>query len=193
MLGKNITKEELSVLEIESFSGRVALVQTVKDAEKAVASLRKAPMVGFDTETRPAYKKGNLHRVALIQMATEDVCFLFRLNFIGLPSCLMDLLSDPGTLKIGLSLKDDFRSIGRWKKFTPAGFVDLQHIVTQYGINDLGLQKIYALLFEKRISKRQRLTNWETSVLTDAQQQYAALDAWACLKIYKRLISGIPV
>jgi ribonuclease D len=189
-VGRTITKEEISTLEIEEFQGRIVLVNTIEEAETAVKYLSSFPRLGFDTETRPAYKKGCIFGVALIQLSTEDVCFLFRLNIIGFPDCLIQLLSDPGIRKIGLSLKDDFLSMSRRKKFTPQGFVDLQTIVPQYDIKDLSLQKVYALLFEKKISKSQRLSNWESEELTGAQQKYAALDAWACLKVYEKLMEG---
>ncbi len=189
-MGRTITKEEISTLEVEEFQGRIVLVDTIDKAETAVNYLSSHSRLGFDTETRPAYKKGSVFGVALIQLATDDVCFLFRLNIIDFPESLIRLLSDPNIQKIGLSLRDDFLSMSRRKKFMPQGFVDLQTIVPQYDIKDLSLQKVYALLFEKKISKSQRLTNWESEELTEAQQKYAALDAWACLKVYEKLINA---
>ena len=161
----------------------------MSDAKKAVRYLSKFSMIGFDTETRPAYKKGSHHSVSLIQLSTEDTCFLFRVNILGFPKCLSDLLSNPKIKKVGLSLRDDFASINRRQALIPEGFIDLQKIVQEYGITDISLQKVYAILFNKKISKNQRLTNWEADVLTDSQKKYAALDAWACLKIYKKLKS----
>jgi len=186
-LGKSITKEEIARFTIEEFDGQIFEIQTLYEAEKAVEYLSTFKFIGFDTETRPSYRKGKLNRVALLQLATNDVCFLFRLNIIGFPSVLVELLSDPQIQKIGLSLNDDFRSLSRRMRFTPHNFVDLQKIVADYNIEDIGLQKIYALLFQKRISKNQRLTNWEADKLTESQKKYAALDAWACLKIYEKL------
>ena len=186
---KTIGKEELSGLKVEEFRGRVFVADTILKAEEAVDCLSSFRELGFDTETRPSYKKGCLFKVALIQLSTGDTCFLFRLNKIGFPDCLVRLLSDPGICKIGLSLRDDFLSMSRRKKFSPQGFLDLQTIVQQYGIKDQSLQKVYAILFEKRISKGQRLTNWEAEILTEAQMKYAALDAWACLKVYEKLIN----
>ena len=183
----SITKETISTLKPETFKGRITVVQTLSKAEKAVKYLSKFPMIGFDTETRPSYKKGSYYSVSLIQLSTKNTCFLFRLNIIGFPQCLADLLSNPDIKKIGLSLRDDFAAINRRQKFTPNGFVDLQKIVPEYGITDISLQKIYALLFNKKISKNQRLTNWDADVLTAPQKKYAALDAWACLKIYNEL------
>jgi ribonuclease D len=187
-LGKTITKEEISLFPVEEFTGQIYEIKTEVETEEAVDYLSKVGMLGFDTETRPSFRKGHVNGVALIQLSTDDICFLFRLNKMDFsPSTLIRLLSNPETLKIGLSLKDDFQSMRRKMKFIPEGFVDLQKIVTQYDIEDTGLQKIYALLFNKKISKNQRLTNWEAEELTEYQKKYAALDAWACLKIYKKL------
>ncbi|WP_373775940.1 3'-5' exonuclease, partial [Porphyromonas loveana] len=127
--------------------------------------------------------------VALMQIATETDCFLFRLNIINIPDELQQLLENPDTLKVGLSLHDDVTVIRRRRPLEPAGFVELQRLCPAYGIRDSSLQKVYAIIFGKRISKSQRLTNWEARKLTDAQQGYAALDAWACLRIFNHLMT----
>lgn len=186
-MGRSITKEELAGLELEEFPGKIYIVDNSATAGQAIEYLSRFDRLGFDTETRPAFRKGSVHSVALIQLATDDCCLLFRLNKIGFTPGLIDLLSNPDILKIGLSLRDDFSSMGRRMQFTPQGFVDLQKIVSRFDIKDISLQKIYALLFGKKISKSQRLSNWEADSLTEAQQKYAALDAWACLKIYEEL------
>ncbi|MBB4037127.1 ribonuclease D [Dysgonomonas hofstadii] len=183
-----ISKEQLSVLPQETFSGRIIIIQSEAEAEKACAYLEKYNAIGFDTETRPAFKKGVSHKIALMQLSTDDTCFLFRLNVIGLPDCLGNILINPAIKKIGLSLKDDFSAIHKRKPIVPSNFIELQSFVKDYGIEDNGLQRIYGILFEKRISKGQRLSNWEADTLSDAQKMYAAIDAWACLKIYKELV-----
>jgi len=186
-MGRSITKEEIAKYDIEEFPGEIFVIDNLSDANKAVEYLSKFKKIGFDTETRPAFRKGSIHGVALIQLATDDICFLFRINTMDFPLSLTNLLSNPNILKIGLSLRDDFTSMGRRMQFTPGGFIDLQKIVPDHDISDLSLQKVYALLFQKKISKSQRLSNWEAETLTEAQQKYAALDAWACLKIYEEL------
>lgn len=143
--------------------------------------------MGFDTETRPTFAKGKTHQVALIQLSTEEICYLFRLNLLGMPKELEFFLKDMSVKKIGLSLRDDFNALRKRTNIEPVNFLDLQNYVSQYGIDDASLQKIYAILFKKKISKRARLSNWESGFLTEAQQKYAALDAWACLRIYKFL------
>jgi len=183
-----ISKEEISEMPIAQFNGKIVLIDTPEDAEKAVSQLCNSNVIGFDTETRPSFKKGNPHKIALMQLATDNTCFLFRLNIIGIPDSLMNLLTNDNIKKIGLSLKDDFSVIRRTTTILPGGFIELQTFVKKYGIDDSGLQRIYAILFHQKISKRQRLTNWEAKNLTEPQLHYAALDAWACLKIYNKLI-----
>ncbi|MCC8172086.1 MAG: 3'-5' exonuclease domain-containing protein 2 [Parabacteroides sp.] len=184
---KSITKDEIATMPLEEFAGRIIVIQNEKKTEKAVAYLSTFPMVGFDTETRPSFRKGQSHKVALMQISADEECFLFRLNHIGVPLCLQHFLANENIRKIGLSLKDDFGALRKRIEIEPAGFLDLQTYVGQFGIEDASLQKIYAILFGKKISKGQRLTNWEADILSDAQKKYASLDAWACLKIYRIL------
>ncbi len=184
---KSITKDEIATMPLEEFAGRIIVIQNEKDTEKAVAYLSTFPVVGFDTETRPSFRKGQSHKVALMQISADEECFLFRLNYIGIPPCLQQFLADGNIRKIGLSLKDDFGALRKRIEIEPGGFLDLQTYVGQFGIEDASLQKIYAILFGRKISKGQRLTNWEADVLSDAQKKYASLDAWACLKIYNIL------
>lgn len=182
-----ITKEEIAGLPQEDFTGRIFVVLTEDEARRAVDYLMKFPVVGFDTETRPNFRKGQSNKVALMQISTEDTCFLFRLNRIGIPDSLESLLASGEVKKIGLSLRDDFGALRKRSAMHPSNFIDLQKIVGDYGIEVASLQKIYAILFKKKIAKGQRLTNWEADVLTEAQKRYAALDAWACLRIYNYL------
>ena len=170
------------------FPGRIFVVYTESDAEKAVAYLKDQRIVGVDTETRPSFKRGTTHKVALLQISTQDTCFLFRLNRIGMPDSLQEfLMSD--TLKIGLSLKDDFNSLRKRQDMHPdrGNWIELQEYVGKCGIEDRSLQKIYANLFGEKISKNQRLSNWEADVLSEGQKLYAATDAWACVEIYNCL------
>lgn len=187
MFSKKITKEQIALLPVEVFKKRIIVIQSLNEAEKAVSFLSHFQTVGFDTETRPSFKKGTTHKVALMQISVEDTCFLFRLNLIDMPDCLAGFLMNADIAKIGLSLKDDFNAMRRRTDLSPAGFFDLQNYVGKFGIEDVSLQKIYAIIFSKKISKGQRLTNWEADILSEAQKKYASLDAWACLKIYNFL------
>ena len=183
-----ISKKEIASLPKEQFPGRIYLIYTDAETDKAVEYLKKQTIVGVDTETRPSFKRGTVHKVALLQISTEDTCFLFRLNRIGMPTSLQEFLMND-TLKIGLSLKDDFTMLRKRKDVhaEEGNWIELQDYVGHFGIEDRSLQKIYANLFGKKISKSQRLSNWETETLTEAQMQYAATDAWACVKIYNCL------
>ncbi len=184
---QTITKEQILNLPVEEYPNRIIIIDTEDDVTKAVNYLLNFERVGFDTETRPSFKKGQNYKVALMQLATDEACFLIRLNKVGIPPVLKDFLMSTENLKIGLSLRDDFGAMRKRTNIEPGNFVDLQNFVGKYGIKEASLQKIYAILFGKKISKGQRLTNWEAETLTESQQRYAALDAWACLKIYDLL------
>ena len=170
-----------------TFSGNIVVVQSEKEAERAIEILSRNSVVGFDTETRPSFHKGIIHKVALLQISTDDVCFLFRLNMIGFLPCIIDFLSNPNIVKAGLSLKDDLSALRNRKVFKPANFLDLQNLASEMGIEDMSLQKLYANVFHMRISKSARLSNWEADVLTEAQKVYAATDAYTSLQLYKEM------
>lgn len=183
-----IDKKEINTLEPVHFTGRICIITTETEAREAVAYLNTQPLVGIDTETRPSFKKGRVNKVALLQISTPDICYLFRLNILGLPDFLEAFLQND-VLKVGLSLKDDFAMLRKRNPNDPqtGNWLELQAYVLTFGIKEQSLQKIYALLFGRKISKSQRLTNWEADVLTEAQQFYAATDAWACIHIYTYL------
>ncbi len=187
-----ISKDQISLLPTAVFPGRIIVVQTGNDVEKATSYLEKQSLIGFDTETRPTFTKGMQRIIALMQLSTEDSCFLFRLNYIDIPDSLKQILANPEIKKIGLSLKDDFSAIRKRMPLEPRNFIELQSFVKKFGIEDNSLQRIYAILFGEKISKGQRLSNWEADILSESQQKYAALDAWACLRIYKKLIHLNP-
>ena len=183
----HIEKNEVSAMPNVLFEGRIITIDTVEEAEKAAKALMNESILGIDTETRPSFRKGVQYGVSLLQLSTADTCFLFRLNRTGMPDSLVKLLEKKDTIKVGLSLHDDYQALNKRRNFKAGSFIDLQKIVGNYGIEEMGLQKVFAIIFGKRISKSQQLTNWENDVLTDKQKLYAATDAWACLEIYKKL------
>lgn len=185
-----IDKETLAELPAAPYNGPISLIDDKSQIADAIENLRKSPIIGFDTETKPSFKRGEYHDVALIQLATPTQSFLFRINCIGLPSELVDLFEDPKILKVGLSIKDDFHNLAKITEIYPQNFIDLQTFVKDYRIADASLSRIYAILFGQRICKGQRLTNWEAEELTEAQKIYAALDAFACIQIYNHLKNG---
>lgn len=183
----SITKAELAELPAAPYVGKITIVDTPEIAVTASEILRKAGTIGFDTETRPSFKRGEQHFVSLLQLSTTSESFLFRLNRIGLPDCVRELLEDETVTKIGISIHDDFLNLHKRYPLEPRGFIELQSYVKQFNIADNSLSRIYGILFDQRISKGQRLSNWEAPVLTEHQQEYAALDALACLHIYYHL------
>jgi ribonuclease D len=182
-----IEKSEISNMPVAEFKGRIITIDTADAVDKAIKALSREKIVGIDTETRPSFRKGVQHNVSLIQMSTADTCFLIRLNRTGMPNSLISFLENDEIIKVGLSLHDDNQALCKRRKFKAGGFVDLQKCVGKFGIEEMSLQKIFAIIFAQRISKSQQLTNWENDVLTDKQKLYAATDAWACLEIYNRL------
>lgn len=183
-----IDKHKVAEMPRACFKGKIIVVTTKSDADKAVDFLLGQQILGIDTETRPSFKRGRQYKVALLQVSTHDVCILFRLNSTGMTDSIIKLLEDTTVPKIGLSLHDDIMSMHRRAAFTPGNFIDLQKHVCEIGVEDLSLQKLYANFFGKKISKAQRLTNWEADILTEKQKVYAATDAWACIMLYEELM-----
>ena len=191
-----IDKEQIADLPRVLFPGRIEVIVSESAAERAVKFLMKQPLLGFDTETRPSFKKGLQYKVSLLQVCSlpprgevgGGLCFLFRLNRIDLPDCLIKLLSDRRIKKIGLSWHDDLHGLMARKQFKPGTFIDLQDMAAQMGIQDMSLQKLYANIMGQKISKGQQLSNWEADSLSEAQMQYAATDAWACIQLYNEMV-----
>lgn len=183
----NIDKNTIDRMPTEHFDGRIITISTVAEADKATKYLEQFPIIGIDTETRPNFTRDTHYEVGLLQLSTPDTCFLFRLNNIDMPDCVVKLLSDKKQIKVGLSLKDDIRALCKRRNFSFGKYIELQKKVQDIGIQDMSLQKIYANIFCKKISKSKRLTNWNAPTLTKEQKIYAATDAWACVKIYQQL------
>lgn len=181
-------KTLITALPVVEFPGRIITILTAGEAERAVDYLLTQPILGIDTETRPAFRKGKTYKVALLQVSTHDTCFLFRLNRIGVTPAIIRLLENTTVPMVGLSLSNDLLSLHHRADFKPGMFVDLQNEVGRLGIQDQSLQKLYANLFHEKISKRQRLTNWEADILSDKQKEYAAIDAWACINLYDEIM-----
>ena len=181
-------KAKIAALPRVLFNGRIVVVLTERDADKAVRYLLSQPILGVDTETRPSFKKGETHQVALLQVSSYDVCFLFRLNQLGMSPSVKRLLEDTRVPKIGLSLRDDLLSLHKLADFNAGYFIDLQDHMREIGVEDLSLQKLYANFFAQKISKREQLTNWEADILQDKQKLYAATDAWSCIMLYDELM-----
>ena len=186
-LMQSITKEEMEQLPHFVYPGKVVVIEEAEQVDAAVEEMKSSPLLGFDTETRPAFHKGEVYKVGLLQLATADTVYLFRLNKCGFPLSLRRVLSDEGIIKIGVGIRDDIRHLMMHGKYRPASFVDLQDYAARFGITDKSFSKLMAIIFGVRISKRQRVTNWDAAQLSEAQVRYAATDAWGALKMYQYL------
>ena len=181
---REISKEEIQKLEQYSYRNKTTLIDSQSKLNKLKVKLPKGEIVGFDTETRPAFKKGVYYECSLVQIALPGEVILFRLNKIGFPSILIDILSDESLHKIGIALHDDILQLKKIESFEPSSFVDLNVICPKMGFESIGAKKLSALVLGIQISKRQQVSNWEAHELSDAQIRYAATDAWICREIF---------
>ncbi|MBN2682697.1 MAG: 3'-5' exonuclease domain-containing protein 2 [Bacteroidales bacterium] len=190
---ENITTEELNNLPKGLFEGEILLVDDFNSLEIALDEIASASILGFDTETKPCFKKGesNLNKVALLQLSTPEKAWLFRLNRIGFPLELQRILADPQILKVGLAIRDDLKNLKKIHGFNPVSFVDMAEMAGEYGIKEKGLKKLAGIILGIRISKNQRLSNWELTELSEAQMRYAATDAWVCNILYRKLTNQL--
>ena len=184
---ESINDDELRKLPLLQFEGRITLIDTYDKFRRAMEDIGKPDLLGFDTETRPSFKKGRRYQVALLQLADTSRAWLFRLNMIGLPTELAALLADKSVIKTGVAIRDDLKALKALTHFEPHGFIDLQNLVADHGIKELGLKKLTAITLGYTISKSQQVSNWEAPALTEPQMLYAATDAWVCRQIYLAL------
>jgi ribonuclease D len=179
-----ITKEEMAEMPHRKFEGEIFYIDSLAAMDDFLPELRNEKILGFDTETRPSFKKGQNHQIALMQLSTSHQAFLFRLNKTGLTDSLIDILINPSIIKVGVAIRDDLAGLKKLTHFHPDGFIDLQDYVKEFGIEDNGLKKLAANILGFQISKRQQTSNWEQEVLSGAQSEYAATDAWVCYEIF---------
>jgi len=187
MFAENLTNEQVNDLPLYQFNGGIFVLDSFEKFDDFFPLLNGQKILGFDTETRPSFKKGKVNPVSLLQITTCNQAFLIRINKIGLPDEVKEILANPEIIKIGLAIKDDIKILREINDFEPAGFIDLQDYVEEFAIEAKSLKKITGIVLEKRISKSQQVTNWEKEELSEAQQVYAATDAWVCLQIYRKL------
>lgn len=182
-----ISNEEVAALSAIHFDGEIVVVDTDEALDVACRYLAEQSVLGFDTETRPSFKAGVTNKVSLLQLSTYERCYLIRLNKVKFSNKLMSILQRSDIMKIGADVAGDLRSLNKLRNFTPRGFVDLQSEVGKFGIEDKSLRKMSGIVLGQRVSKAQRLSNWEAQSFTEQQMMYAATDAWVCLKIYDKL------
>ena len=188
MFQNKISNEEVNALELGQFEGEIVMAHSKKEVQEVLDILWKEEVIGFDTETKPSFRKGIKNDVSLIQMATPEQAFLIRLNHTGVTADLKDLMSSSKITKVGIALRDDLKDLQDLATFDPAGFVELNHLVKQIGIESNGLRKLAAIILGIRVSKSAQTSNWENDVLSEKQIRYAATDAWVCIEMYRQLV-----
>ena len=187
MFEKEITKEQVNELPLQRYEGKVVVVSNAEQLNSALEELEKAPVIGFDTESKPTFHKGQYNPVAMIQMAIPGKVFLIRINMTGFTPGLQDIFADERIVKAGISIRDDMKDLQRLAIFKPANVVDLNHIAAEIGIVNIGVRSLSGIVLGIRISKGQQTSNWERETLSEGQISYAATDAWVCLEIYRKL------
>jgi ribonuclease D len=188
----NITNDEINALPLHAFDGAVNVIQDKEELHHVFREVSKHRIVGFDTETKPVFVKGQRHLVALMQIALPEKVFLVRIKFTGITQDIVDFLENDKILKAGVGVRDDIKALQTLKKFTPAGFVELADMARNAGLEVESVKKLTALLLGFRISKSAQTSNWEAERLDPKQISYAATDAWVCLNIYRKLLGDLP-
>lgn len=191
MYQNEISKEEVEAMDLIQYEGPIHVIDTPEALNEALGAISREAVLGFDTETRPSFKKGKVYPTSLIQLASLEEAWIIRVSRTGYPGALLKILSDELPMKIGLGLQDDIRRLKADFHFEPMGFLDLQHYVPAFRIDEKGLKKISGIVLKRRISKSQQVSNWDADMLSEAQLRYAATDAWICLMIYNSLRDSI--
>lgn len=192
MIRKTISKEELSELPLNHFKGEIVVIEDENQIDELVCELELHSVIGFDTETKPSFQKGRINSVSLLQLSTSEKSYLFRLNKTGLHKALIRIFESPKIAKVGVGIRDDIKALQRLVKFKQAGFIELQDFVREVGIEDTSLKKLAGLVLDFRVSKRQRLSNWESHHLIESQIIYAATDSWVAIELYLKLTARFP-
>lgn len=189
---RSITNEEINALPQRAFDGKIVLIHERDNLREAFAEIADFSEVGFDTETKPVFVRGQRHQVALMQIALPSKVFLLRIKSIGLTEEVISFLESHHIQKAGVGIRDDIKALQHLKKFEPNGFIELAEIARQAGLEVESVKKLTALLLGFRISKSAQTSNWEADRLEPKQISYAATDAWVCLEIYRRLQKARP-
>jgi ribonuclease D len=188
MIPLQISKDEINELPLGQFEGEIYLIENLEDVEEVADFLKTQSIIGFDTETKPAFRKGVVNQVSLLQLSTSSQAFLFRLNEIGFPDAIRDVLEREHIVKVGAAVNDDLKGLAKLTdSFYPNSFFDLNEELKKVGFHNVGVRNLCGMVLKIRISKSEQVSNWEATSLTEKQQRYAATDAWACLEIFQLL------
>lgn len=187
MFPSKITKEVVNDLPLIQYEGKITVIDNEDDYHVALDVLKGEPVVGFDTEKKPVFVRGQYNHVALLQMAIPDEVFIFRLNLIGMRNGLKGVFENPDIRKVGISIRDDLQDLKKMNSFEPQNIYELNDAAARLGIENQGVRNLSGIFLNGRVSKNQQTSNWESPILTDKQLTYAATDAWVCLEIYQLL------
>lgn len=188
----SISKDKINNYPLRAFEGQIFVVENKEQLAEAISYLKKQPILGFDTETKPSFKKGQVNSVALLQLSDSERAYLIRIRELGMLKDIAALLQSKKIMKVGVAIHDDIKCLQKVRKFKPTNFIELQDYVKEFGIENFGLKTLAPLLLGFRISKSQQLSNWENGELTPAQQVYAATDAWVSYELYMKLQTVEP-
>ncbi len=183
-----ISSEIINELDPINFEGNITVISNKSDVPAIYNIIKKAKRIGFDTESRPSFKKGQEFPVSIIQMSLEDNAYIFKLKQLGFCDELKDILSDENIEKIGVGVKEDIRRLKKLGDFNPANFIDLAEIAKKKGLIQCGLKALTARYLGKKLVKSSQTTNWAKNSLTCVQLTYAATDAWVCLHLLEPLL-----
>jgi len=183
---RKVPKEAINELPLRHYSGPIRLVNCSRSLEHALSCIKGETLLGFDTETRPAFRKGEFYLPSLLQLAARGEVFLFHLKTIGFPDPVRDLLADTSVIKTGVAVRDDITGLQKLNPFQPGSFIDLGEVARQKNIPTRGLRTIAANFLSFRLSKGAQRSNWGAPELDAKQQTYAATDAWVSRKIHLR-------
>ncbi|PLX05462.1 MAG: 3'-5' exonuclease [Marinilabiliales bacterium] len=184
---ETIEKTEVNKLPLKQFEGNIRIANNTEELHKILPLIHNEKILGFDTESRPSFKKKVSYGVSLLQLSSKTETLLIRLHKTGLSSALINILEDPNIRKIGVAIKDDLSKLKKIRPFQPEGFIDLQDYAEYFSIQEKSLKKLAAIVLKVKVSKAQRLSNWETENLSYAQMKYASTDSWICREIYNTL------
>jgi ribonuclease D len=185
----SITKDEVMERPLGRYEGKISVVTKKADIDRVLDELSNEPAVGFDTEAKPTFKKGQKRNISLVQIATPKRVFLLRIKESGITNKMKDFFENELVAKVGIGLVDDFQLLNAIRSFEPTGFVDLNDTFTELGAEKIGARNLAAMVLNIRISKSAQTSNWEADTLTEKQLRYAATDAWICLEMYSKLLN----
>lgn len=192
MFAANIDRDTLNSLPRIQFTGQIVVAKSENDLVRWLPILCEEQVIGFDTESKPSFKKGKVNGISILQLANSKLAIIVKVKKIGIPDVLKEFMENAQIVKVGAAIHDDLKGLIKIRRFNPAGFIDLQRIAPNYGIEELSVRKLSAVVLGFTVSKRQQLSNWEADELAEAQKLYAATDAWVCREIYLKLISYTP-